>query len=455
MKTQNMLRNTLLLTASGVMAKTIDFTFRAWYSKKLGSEGMGIFSLVFAVHSIMLTVSSGGMGVAVSKTVSEYYGRANSGNIKRTMKLALAAVGLLSTIVILTVNMFSERIAVEFLKEERCQKSIVLLSPSILFMGLSYCIKGYFYASRKVLRPASSEFLEQAVKIIAISILLQNQLPKGTEQGCRAVALGMSIGEASSCVYLLLLYFADSRKLRGQADSRGKLGRAIARTAFPVMTASLASSFLRMKEEVLMVSGLEKSGLGHSEALSSYGTVYGMAMPLIVFPLTLLSSFLTLLVPEISRAKGMKSRIRLETLIARIYRFTIASGLLIMSTYLCFAPQLAVVAYDAPQLAGKLRFLALLSPLMLMDSISCGILNGLGEQASLLRYSLSDSALRLLLIWMLVPRLGMGALLGIIAVSNIFTFTLTVRKAVKEGGVSKGLQRENDLKWLINRLRGV
>lgn len=436
MKGQNVLRNTLLLTASGVIAKTIDFIFRAYYTQKLGGEGMGIFSLVFAVHSIMLNVSSGGMGVAVSKTVSEYYARGSGGSIRKTMKLSLTAVAILSTLVIAVTHIFSRKIAVDFLKEARCRQSIIFLSPSILFMGLSYCVKGYFYASRKVLRPASSEFLEQLVKIVSISLLLKRWLPWGVQQGCAAVALGMSIGEAASCCYLLVLYFIDSRKLSGRAENTARLGRAITRTAFPVMTSSLASSFLRMKEEVLIVSGLEKSGLSHSEALSGYGAVYGMAMPLIVFPLTLLSSFLTLLVPEISRAKNMKSHTRLESLTSRIYRFATLSGFFIMSVYVTFAGELAMLAYDAPYLAGKLRFLALLSPLMLMDSISCGILNGLGKQSSLLCYSLMDSGLRLTLIAIFIPHFGSNALLGIIAFSNIFTFLLTGSKSIRESGMT-------------------
>lgn len=437
---ENVLRNTLLLTASGVIAKTVDFIFRAYYTQKLGGEGMGIFSLILAVHGIMLHVSSGGMGVAVSKIVSEHYARCNGEDIKKTMRIALTMVFTISMCVIVLTYIFSKRIAVDFLKEGRCQRSIILLSPSILFMGLSYCIKGYFYASRKVLRPASSEFLEQLVKIITIKTLLGMWLPYGVQHGCEAVALGMSIGEASSCFYLLTLYMLDKRQLSGNRDSRARLGRTIVSIALPVMCASLASSFLRMQEEVLIVSGLEKSGLSHTAAISSYGTVYGMAMPLIIFPLTLLSSFLTLLVPEISRAKSMKSNLRLKTLTSRIYRFATLSGFFIMCVYVTFASELSLLVYNSPYISRTLRFLAFFSPLMLIDSISCGVLNGLGRQTSLLIYNLMDSTLRIGLIIFLIPRFGMGALLFVVAVSNTFTFILTGYRSIKESGAPNMLK---------------
>lgn len=432
---QNVLRSAMLLTASGIIAKTVDFVFRAYYSRKLGSEGMGIFSLVFAVHSIMLTFATGGLGVAVSKIVSELYTRRRCGEIRKTMRIAIGAVAALSIFVILAVYLFSDEIARKILREPRCTRSIVYLSPSILFMGISYCIKGYFYASRKVLRPASSEFLEQAVKIISITHLLRLWLPHGIQHGCEAVFLGLSIGELASCLYLSVLYICDSRSMCGTSKGKG-LASAIARVSLPVMTSSLASSFLRMQEDVWIVAGLKRYGLAHADALSGYGTVHGMIMPLIVFPLTLLSSFLTLLVPEISRADSMKSRLRLQTLTSRIYRFTACLGFFVLCAYSTFAAELSRFVYDAPQISPMLHILSLLIPVMFMDSVSCGILNGLGKQPSLLGYSLADSAIRLCLIYILIPRFGIGSLIFIIIASNLFTFSLTSGKALKLTGVS-------------------
>ena len=63
--------NMTLLTMSGVVAKTIDFSFRAYYSRHLGAEGMGIYSLIMSVFGMVLSLSSAGMGVAVSNAIDE------------------------------------------------------------------------------------------------------------------------------------------------------------------------------------------------------------------------------------------------------------------------------------------------------------------------------------------------------------------------------------------------
>lgn len=430
MSKQNILRSAALLTLSGVIAKTIDFLFRAYYSKQLGSEGMGILSLVFSFHGIMLTFATGGLGVAVSKTVSQQFAHKDFGNINKTMNLAILSVLVLSTVVITSAFTFSEQISATFLKEPRTKNSIILLSPSILFMGISYCIKGFFYASRRVLIPASSEFLEQAVKILSTTYLLKKFLPHGVSHGCEAVFLGITLGELSSCLYLALFYLK-LRNRRTASQSTSRVFSSLMRIALPAMTTSLMGSFLRMQENVLILSSLKKSGLDHTQALSSYGILHGMVMPLIIFPLTLMSSCFTLLVPEISRADGMQSRLRIKTLVSRIYRFTAFGGFLVCTIFITFSKELSQMVYAAPHIAPSVCIIALFSPIMFLDSVSCGILNGLGKQSSLLKFSLSDSALRMGLIALLVPRMGVNALFIVIAISNIFTASLTLGTAIK------------------------
>ena len=433
MSKQNVLRSAALLTLSGIIAKTVDFLFRAYYSKQLGSEGMGILSLVFSFHGLILTFATGGFGVAVSKTLSGLYIKKDFTAINKTMRCAITTVSILSLAAIFAACLFSKNIAVSFLKEPRAAKSIVCLSPSILFMSISYCIKGYFYASRKVVIPASSEFLEQAIKITSTTFFLKRMLPLGISHGCEAVFLGISLGEFSSCLYLSLFYLKFRQKA-SSCSSQAAVFSPLMKIALPAMTTSLMGSFLRMNESVFIVSALKKSGLSHPAALKSYGTLYGMVMPLIVFPLTLMSSCFTLLVPEISRADGMKSHIRLKTIVSRIMRFAALSGFLVCIVFVMFSEELSALVYSAPQISKSVKIIALLSPVMFIDSVCCGILGGLGKQTKLLFFSLSDNLLRLGFVFLLVPRFGTDALFFTVILSNIFTASLTLSAVIKSAG---------------------
>ncbi len=430
-----MLRSTILLTASGIAAKSVDFIFRAFYSRQLGGEGMGIFSLCFSVHSIMLNLATGGFGVAVSKLVSEQYASGKIAETKKTMQYALGFVFVLSIVSILCACLFSKQIAQGFLKEPRCRYSIICISPSVMFMGISYCIKGYFYAVRRVAIPASSEFLEQAVKIMTITYLLSKMLKFGVEYGCMAVFLGLSIGEFSSCLYLFVFYVFYAKRNKTINENRASVLASMLKISLPIMATSLAGAFLRMQEEVITVAALKKSGLEQTAALSLYGGVRGMVMPLIVFPLTLLSSCFTLLVPEISRAFAIKNDLRLKTLVTRVYRFCSLLGFLVWCVFWVFGDKLIALVYKAPQFSVYAKAIAVITPMMFLDSVSCGILNGMGKQPRLLCYSLADSLGRLVLIYFLMPRYGINALIFIIIASNLFTFLLTYSSVIRFSGI--------------------
>ena len=429
MKNQ-VLQSAGILAFSGICAKSFDFAFRAFYSRQLGTEGMGLLSLGFGLHGVMLTVCTAGLGVAVSKVVSEYLERKELTAVRQSMRLALWGVSCLGLSVMLLILLGAEWIAGTMLGDLRVSAGLCCLVPSVLFMGISYCLKGYFYAARKVWIPASSEFLEQAVKFVSISILLRYFLPKGVSYGCAAVFAGISIGEFSSCLYLTLFYFAEIPHLRG-GEKKKRVFPSLLQVSVPSMLSSLSGSALRMQEEVWIVSALKRFGLSHGAAVSGLGVVYGMVMPMLVFPLTLLGSVTTLLVPEIARRNTGSDKTRLRRLVRKVYLAGLGIGMGVFFVFAAWGKPLAEGVYHDGSIAPMVQALAVLSPVMVTDSLSCAILNGLGKQVSLLIYSIMDSMLRLAAVYLLVPRFGLPALLVMIAVSNLFTCTLSLR-AVRE-----------------------
>ena len=436
MKNQ-MLKSAGILAFSGICAKSFDFAFRAFYSRQLGTEGMGLLSLGFGLHGVMLTVSTAGLGVAVSKVVSEYLERGQLCAVRQSMKLAVWGVACLALTVIFLTMVGAEWIGMRILGDGRISAGLCCLVPSVLFMGISYCLKGYFYAARKVWIPASSEFLEQAVKFLAISLLLKWFLPYGVAYGCAAVFAGISIGEFSSCLYLSLFYLRETKTLTS-GEEQGKIFGALLQVSFPSMLSSLAGSSLRMQEEVWIVSALKRFGLSHAQAVSGLGVIHGMVMPMLVFPLTLLGSVTTLLVPEIARRNTLKDKGRLRRLVGKVYRAGLGIGTGVLLVFALFAPQLAQGIYHDTSIVPMVRSLSVLCPVMFLDSLSCSILNGLGKQVPLLAYSVSDSLLRLGAIFLLVPVYGMPALLWVIAFSNLFTCSLTVGSVQRACGKGFG-----------------
>lgn len=423
------IKNVFILGISGIIAKSFDFIFRAYYSARLGTEGMGLLSLGFSLHGVMLTFATAGLGVAVSKTTSEYMEQGKIKAVIKCMHSSLFGVSALSLIVMALTFFFSPVLAERVLGDSRVRVSLCALVPSVLFMGLSYCLKGFYYAARSVSIPAFSEFLEQIVKFITIKVLLDLSLPHGVEYGCAAVFGGISIGELSSCLYLSLIYLKKERLLETTAkpDEIVRPLQPICRLlsiSIPSMVTSLCCSTLRMKEEVLIISALKRGGMTHSGALSSLGVLKGMAMPLLVMPLNLIGSVTSLLVPEISRA-GIHSRERLRSRTGRIYKIGLPLGFFVGAIFLLFGESITKLVYGKPDAAKLVVYLAPLCPIMFADSLSCSILNGLGKQSRMLAFFLLDFCLRFGLIYFTVPKGQMTAFCIMVAASNIFTCLLS------------------------------
>ena len=89
-------------------------------------------------------------------------------------------------------------------------------------------------------------------------------------------------------------------------------------------------------------------------------------------------------------------------------------------------------------------------PIMYVESVVDGILKGLNQQASSLRYSVIDSVLRIGLIFVLVPVQGMQGFLLIMVISNILTSFLNLHRLLKVTRLH--MQWSN---WLIKPLLSI
>jgi stage V sporulation protein B len=157
----------------------------------------------------------------------------------------------------------------------------------------------------------------------------------------------------------------------------------------------------------------------------------GMVMPMLVFPLNLLSSFVITLTPEISRMNAAGNSRRLVRTVEAILRYTCAMGILIVAVFMTFPGEIGLAVYKNAEVGDMLRMLSFLCPFMCVEMVSVGILNGLGEQVSSMKYALLDSVTRIALIYFLIPVRGVTGFMIMVAVSNVLTSVLNFRRMTK------------------------
>ena len=180
-----------------------------------------------------------------------------------------------------------------------------------------------------------------------------------------------------------------------------------------------------------MPRGLKASGFSADRALSGYGILQGMVLPVLFFPSCLLGALAELIVPELTEAQvqGDYKAIRqmTKTLLKDSSLFSLVVALFLFT---CAKP-LTWILYQSSQAGKFLRLLAPLIPVMYTDMVVDGCLKGLGEHLWSMRVNILEALLGLLLVWFLLPLYGLAGWIAILYLTEIFNFVLSILRLRK------------------------
>ena len=420
--------NALLLTAASLLMRTVGVSFQVYISNRAGAEAMGLFSLMSGVYGFALTLASAGIHLGVTRVVSEEIGAGHperAGAVMRRALLYAASIGLTVTVLLFAL---AEPIGIHWLKDARTVRSLRLFGISLPLIAVSSALGGYFTAVRRTYKNAAVQVLEQAVKIGASMLLLAQAVAGDVEETCCALVLGGTVAEITSSLAQWLLYRLDRRRHlpRRSPSDGGALGAKLMKISLPIaMTAAIRSSLVTL-QHVLIPEGLRKSGAAHAAALSAYGSVHGMAMPIVLYPAALIASFSSLLIPELAecRVKGHERHVRY--IISRVWWLALLFSIGTAGILICFSDEIGTALYPGTDTGRYLRLLAPLIPIMYVDTATDAMMKGLGEQVYSMNVNIADALISVILAWILIPEFGIDGYLITIYFSEIFNTVLSI-----------------------------
>ena len=89
-KEKSFVQQALMLIGSNMTTGLLGFIYSTILSRRVGPEGMGLYGLIFPINSLLLSVITGGMMVAITKVIAEYYNKKNYLAIRKTMFVTLS-----------------------------------------------------------------------------------------------------------------------------------------------------------------------------------------------------------------------------------------------------------------------------------------------------------------------------------------------------------------------------
>lgn len=446
-KGSNILVGAFILTVSSLLTRLIGFVFRIYLSNKLGTEGIGLYQLVFSIYALGSTIVTAGISVSVCKLVAEEIARNKPGNARTVLKKAVRLSGCLGVCVGAAVFFLAQPIALYMLKDPRATASLRCLSLVYPVVGITACYSGYFYAVGRIYKPVFAQVFEQLVRIGVTLAVLDRFLGGGMETGCIGAFAGVVAGELLSCLSIWILYRSDAGRSEWShtlPDSRflgGKAYRMILSLSVPLALSSYLNSVLHTMENVLIPQRLLLFGMTNEAALSVYGMIKGMVMPMIYFPSSLLVSISTMLVPEISKASAVNNRQRVDAAVSRAFQITLLLCFAVVGGLLIFSDDLGQAVYHSSEVGQMLRLVSLASPLIYLQIVITGLLNGLGLQTTVMRNGICESVARVVMIWLLLPKFGFQAYLWTIILCNLLSASLNIGALYRATTLSVNLRR--------------
>ena len=441
------IKNAIILTLTGLIIRFIGVFFKVWLASAVGAEGIGLYQQIFSVYVLVSTFATSGLGIAVTRLVSDEAVLGCRKGIEKILRRCIAvslAVAIVSASVVFFGSGFISKVLIS---DSRAAPSLRILSLSLPFMAISACVKGYFIARKKTAPSSSAQIIEQLIRIGVIVFLIKSRAEQGLTEACKAVLLGDTVAEVCSCVYVYLLYLKDRKKLdvlKGRNAPNFSILRKLRHIALPIASGRYLNSLLRTTENILVPQNLEKSGLSASDALSKFGMIKGMVLPLVFFPASFLNALATLLIPEMSESAAAGKGYKVKYTAEKCIHITLIFSIPFAPLFFFSAGRLGRLVYSDNQVGSMIMALAPLVPLMYLDSVSDGLLKGLDEQVVTFRNSIFDSLGRLILILLILPFWSINGFIFIMYLSNIYTCLANVYRLIK---VSKA--KIKPFKWIM------
>lgn len=461
--THPLITGTLILTLTGLLSRFIGFFYRVFLSNVFGAEGMGIYQLISPVLALSFSLTVSGIQTAISKYVASETSTRDYKSSFRTLWTGFLLAMLLSAVCATVIYLYADQIAMTFLLEERTAPLLRIIALSIPMASVHSCINGYFYGIRKAAIPAFSQLAEQICRVGSVYLIYFVCQRHGLTPTISFAVVGLVIGESASMIVSVVAILARAHHVFPAGEYRqtpsvnrtfrlpqGRAGayknrRAaspsfssiiaiyrritgqLLQLAVPLSANRLILNLLQSVEAIYIPNRLMAYGLSNADALSVYGVLTGMSLPLILFPSAVTNSISVLLLPVVSEADASGNQAAVRRAILTSIRSCLLLGFFCTAMFLLFGRLAGMLLYGSELAGSFILTLSFLCPFMYIASMLNSILNGIGKTVQTFLFSVFSLLLRLLFVFFAIPRFGIqGYLWGMLASQMLQTLLCTI-----------------------------
>ena len=270
-----------ILAVGIVLVKIISAVYKMPLINILGS-GYTDFTNAFNVFNILLTISTAGIPVAMSKMISAANAESRPNQVRKIFRvtfLFFLALGLICSLAMF----FGADAFAALMGNPKAALSMRMLAPSVALVAGLAAFRGYAQGHRRMTPSSVSQIIEALFKLIVGLSLAMLLIHKGYDESTAAAGaiVGVTVSELAAFLYMAWEHHRSSRLDSAAGDdqpaSSGQILKVCLALAIPITLTSSATSIITTVDASLVMHQLQNAvGLSLDAARGLYSNYSGV-----------------------------------------------------------------------------------------------------------------------------------------------------------------------------------
>lgn len=390
MKKNLFIKSTLILILSGFLTKMLGFIIKVVYTRIIGEYGISLFTIATPTYSLLLTISTLAIPISISKLVSE-----NKGRSIRILTSATFLILSINFLLILIIFLTKDFIATNLLKEPLASPILMAFALTLPFVSISAVLKGYFAGKQNMVPHATSNILEQIVRLIIIVTILPILMKKSVMYAVLGLILLTILSEISSII-VFLFFLPKHINYKTNLLPSKKHTKDILNISLPTVSSRIIGNIGYFLEPIILTNLLLFSGYTNAYILREYGAYNAYSLALLTMPGFFIAAISTSLLPEISKFHGERNSSMVKRRIKQSLLFALLIGTFFSFIIFTFRDKLLFTLYNTTNGSNYIKILAPFFVLFYLEGVLTSALQALGHAKITMNITLWGVILKLL-----------------------------------------------------------
>ncbi len=319
MSSSNFLRGTLLLTGASFLSKFLGMIYVIPFANMVGETGTALYSYAYIPYTILLSIATVGVPLAVSKFVAKYNTLNDYYTSMRMLKIG-SLLMLITGFFAFLIMYFGADLIASWTKDEDSKgvtlaevKSVIqMVSFALIIIPSMAIMRGFFQGNQSMGPTAVSQVIEQIIRImfLLVSVFVVLEIVGGTN----ATAIGFAafsafVGGIASWV-VLAFYWKKRKKYLDTAIENQKEKVTIPVKDLLKELFRYSGPFVLVGIAIPMYQLIDQFTFGHAMTARGDGDIADIAFSafnlqghkLVIIPVTIATGLSLALIPEITSA---------------------------------------------------------------------------------------------------------------------------------------------------------